>query len=110
MHTDIYKYPLRRNCIFTVRRIDFHELRDALNTKWNVNILEPREVIGKRRLQKDTKKFLQQSESAKGKILTAAIMTDEDHNTRTRCSTSEAEIGVDRNYRETDRHRRDSNR
>jgi UDP-N-acetyl-D-mannosaminuronic acid dehydrogenase len=90
--------------------IDFHELRDALNTKWNVNILEPREVIGKRRLQKDTKKFLQQSESTKGKILTAAIKTDEDYTTRTRCSTSEAEIGIDRNIRETDRHRRDSDR
>ena len=26
--------------------INFPELRDALNTKWNVNILEPREGIG----------------------------------------------------------------
>ena len=59
--------------------IDFHELLDALNSKWNVNVLEPREVIGKSRLQNDTKKFLQQSESTKGKILTAAIKTDEDY-------------------------------
>jgi predicted house-cleaning NTP pyrophosphatase (Maf/HAM1 superfamily) len=83
--------------------IDFHELSDALNIKWNDKILEPREVLGKRRPQKDTKKFLQQSESTKGKILTAAIMTDEDYNTRTCCSTSEAEIGVDRNSSKTDR-------
>ncbi|MGB6671120.1 MAG: NAD(P)-binding domain-containing protein, partial [Candidatus Nitrosopolaris sp.] len=35
--------------------INFPELRDALNTKWNVNILEPREGIGGHCLPKDTK-------------------------------------------------------
>src|SRR5437899_7034099 len=39
--------------------IDFSELRDALNTKWNVNILEPREGIGGHCLPKDSKRFLQ---------------------------------------------------
>ncbi|MFY9797642.1 MAG: hypothetical protein WB988_16180, partial [Candidatus Nitrosopolaris sp.] len=35
--------------------INFPELRDAVNTKWNVNILEPREGIGGHCLPKDTK-------------------------------------------------------
>jgi UDP-N-acetyl-D-mannosaminuronate dehydrogenase len=39
--------------------LNFSELRDALNTKWNVNVLEPREGIGGHRLPKDTKMFLQ---------------------------------------------------
>jgi len=59
--------------------INFHELRDALNTKWNVDVLEPLEVVGKSLLEEDTKKFLQQSKSTKGKILTAAIKVDEDY-------------------------------
>ena len=42
-------------------------------------VLEPLEVIGKGLLQKDTKKFLHQSKSTKGKILTAAIGVDEDY-------------------------------
>ena len=33
--------------------INFPELRDALNTKWNVNILEPRDGIGGHCLPKD---------------------------------------------------------
>jgi len=32
--------------------INFLELRDALNTKWNIQILEPREGIGGHCLQK----------------------------------------------------------
>jgi len=35
--------------------------------------LEPLEVVGKSRLQKDTMRFLQQSKSTKGKKLGAAI-------------------------------------
>jgi len=41
------------------------ELRDALNTKWNVNILEPREGIGGHSLPKDIKIFLQSSKAMK---------------------------------------------
>jgi UDP-N-acetyl-D-mannosaminuronic acid dehydrogenase len=37
--------------------INFPELRDALNTKWNVQILEPRDGIGGHCLPKDTKMF-----------------------------------------------------
>ena len=57
--------------------INFSELRDALNTKWNVNILEPREGIGGHCLPKDTKMFLQSSSHFKSKILTEAIEVDQ---------------------------------
>jgi len=59
--------------------IDFSELRDALNTKWNVNILEPREGIGGHCLPKDSKMFLQSSNERKSQILTAAIEVDQDY-------------------------------
>ncbi|MFY9871904.1 MAG: NAD(P)-binding domain-containing protein [Candidatus Nitrosopolaris sp.] len=61
--------------------INFPELRDALNTKWNVNILEPRDGIGGHCLPKDTKMFLQssssRSKSIRSKILTAAMEVDQ---------------------------------
>jgi UDP-N-acetyl-D-mannosaminuronic acid dehydrogenase len=53
--------------------VNFAELRDALNTKWNVNILEPRDGIGGPCLPKDTKMFLQSSNL---KILRAAMEVD----------------------------------
>jgi UDP-N-acetyl-D-mannosaminuronic acid dehydrogenase len=56
--------------------INFPQLRDAVNTKWNVNILEPREGIGGHCLPKDTKMFLQSSKSI-SKILTTAMEVDE---------------------------------
>ena len=59
--------------------ISFSELRDALNTKWNVNILEPREGIGGHCLPKDTKMFLDSSNPRKSQILTAAMGVDEDY-------------------------------
>jgi UDP-N-acetyl-D-mannosaminuronic acid dehydrogenase len=59
--------------------INFPELRDALNTKWNVNILEPREGIGGHCLPKDTKMFLHSSKSIRSKILTAAMEADLDY-------------------------------
>ena len=59
--------------------INFPELRDALNTKWNVNILEPRDGIGGHCLPKDTKMFLQSSNRSKSKILIAAMDVDEDY-------------------------------
>jgi UDP-N-acetyl-D-mannosaminuronic acid dehydrogenase len=59
--------------------INFPELRDALNSKWNVEILEPREGIGRHCLPKDTKMFLQSSKSMKSKILAAAMEVDEDY-------------------------------
>jgi len=59
--------------------INFSELRDALNTKWNVNILEPRDGIGGHCLPKDTKMFLQSSNRRQNKILRAAMNVDEEY-------------------------------
>ena len=69
---DLYIYCQANN-------ISFPELRDAVNTKWNVHILEPREGIGGHCLPKDTKMFLQSSKSIKSKILQAAIEVDQDY-------------------------------
>jgi nucleotide sugar dehydrogenase len=69
---DLYLYCQANN-------INFSELRDALNTKWNVDILEPREGIGGHCLPKDTKMFLQSSNPRKSKIITAAMEVDGDY-------------------------------
>jgi UDP-N-acetyl-D-mannosaminuronate dehydrogenase len=62
--------------------LHFSELRDSLNTKWNVNILEPREGIGGHCLPKDTKMFLNSTSTTKSsirsKIIEAAIEVDSD--------------------------------
>jgi len=71
---DLYLYCQANN-------INFAELRDSLNTKWNVNVLEPREGIGGHCLPKDTKMFLNSSRSIKSRILEAAIQTDETYRT-----------------------------
>ena len=59
--------------------ISFAELRDSLNTKWNVNVLEPRDGIGGHCLPKDTKMFINSSNTIKSKILQAATEIDEDY-------------------------------
>ncbi|HYO06287.1 MAG TPA: hypothetical protein VER14_04825, partial [Phototrophicaceae bacterium] len=59
--------------------ISFTELRHSLNTKWNVEILEPRDGIGGHCLPKDTKMFVNSSNTIKSKILQAAIEKDEDY-------------------------------
>ena len=59
--------------------ISFTELRDSLNTKWNVEIMEPRDGIGGHCLPKDTKMFINSSNTIKSKILQAAIGIDEDY-------------------------------
>ena len=69
---DLYLYCQANN-------INFAELRDALNTKWNVNILEPRDGIGGHCLPKDTNMLLRSSKSIKSKILTAAVEVDQDY-------------------------------
>jgi UDP-N-acetyl-D-mannosaminuronic acid dehydrogenase len=75
---DLYLYCQANN-------INFSELRDALNTKWNVNILEPREGIGGHCLPKDTKMFLQSSTAFKSKLLTGAMEVDEDYRSYRQC-------------------------
>jgi UDP-N-acetyl-D-mannosaminuronic acid dehydrogenase len=59
--------------------ISFTELRESLNTKWNVEILEPRDGIGGHCLPKDTKMFVNSSNTIKSKILQAAMEIDEDY-------------------------------
>jgi UDP-N-acetyl-D-mannosaminuronic acid dehydrogenase len=81
---DLYLYCKTNN-------LNFPELREAINTKWNVNILEPRDGIGGHCLPKDTRMFLQSSKSIKSKILTAALEVDQDYR-RHRQSRIELEV------------------
>jgi len=78
---DLYLYCQANN-------IGFSELRSALNTKWNVNILEPRDGIGGHCLPKDTKMFIHSSRSVRSKILSAALEVDSDYrrHRQSRCS------------------------
>ena len=78
---DLYLYCQANN-------IGFSELRNALNTKWNVNILEPRDGIGGHCLPKDTKMFIHSSRSVRSKILSAALEVDSDYrrHRQSRCS------------------------
>lgn len=69
---DLYLYCQANN-------VNFGELRDSLNTKWNVKILEPRDGVGGHCLPKDTKMFLQSSKSIKSKILMAAMEVDQNY-------------------------------
>ena len=69
---DLYLYCQANN-------IDSSQFRDALNTKWSVNILEPRDGIGGHWLPKDTKMFLQSSNARKSSILADAMDVDEDY-------------------------------
>jgi UDP-N-acetyl-D-mannosaminuronic acid dehydrogenase len=59
--------------------ISFSELRNSLNTKWNVEISEPRDGIGGHCLPKDTKMFINSSNTIRSKILEAALEIDEDY-------------------------------
>jgi UDP-N-acetyl-D-mannosaminuronic acid dehydrogenase len=81
---DLYLYCKTNN-------LSFPELREAINTKWNVNILEPRDGIGGHCLPKDTRMFLQSSKSIKSKILTAALEVDQEYR-RGRQSRVELEV------------------
>jgi len=78
---DLYLYCQANN-------IGFSELRSALNTKWKVNILEPRDGIGGHCLPKDTKMFIHSSRSVRSKILSAALEVDSDYrrHRESRCS------------------------
>jgi UDP-N-acetyl-D-mannosaminuronate dehydrogenase len=65
---ELYLYCQANHILFT-------ELRGALNTKWNVEILEPRRGIGGHCLPKDTKMFLNSS-NFRSKILKSAMEVD----------------------------------
>jgi UDP-glucose 6-dehydrogenase len=82
MHTNDTR--MRETNIQITNQAQYHnnphqELRDALNSKWNVEILEPREGIGGHCLPKDTKMFLQSSNGRKSKILRATTDVDEEY-------------------------------
>jgi UDP-N-acetyl-D-mannosaminuronate dehydrogenase len=62
-----------------VNGISFTELRESLNTKWNVDILEPRDGIGGHCLPKDTRMFINSSNTIRSKILQAAMEIDESY-------------------------------
>ncbi|WP_458746839.1 NAD(P)-binding domain-containing protein [Candidatus Nitrosocosmicus sp. T] len=81
--------------------ISFSELRESLNTKWNVEVLEPRDGIGGHCLPKDTKMFINSSNTIKSKILQAAMEIDEDYkeyiqNREKKGSTGSVTINTDR--------------
>jgi len=58
--------------------LDFEELRQAINSKWNTKILEARDGIGGHCLPKDTKMFLNLEKNiVPSSILAAAIQLDE---------------------------------
>jgi UDP-N-acetyl-D-mannosaminuronate dehydrogenase len=69
--------------------ISFPELRESLNTKWNVDVLEPRDGIGGHCLPKDTKMFINSSNTIKSKILQAAMEIDEDYRKSIKLSRNE---------------------
>jgi UDP-N-acetyl-D-mannosaminuronate dehydrogenase len=72
--------------------ISFPELRESLNTKWNVEILEPRDGIGGHCLPKDTKMFINSSNTIKSKILQAAMEIDEDYSEYRKIKDNEVTI------------------
>ena len=96
---DLYLYCQANN-------INFPELRDALNTKWNVHILEPREGIGGHCLPKDTKMFLQSSQSIRSKILTAAIDVDQDYRQYIQSRPNKSLLSPSSSFKLTRRRRR----
>lgn len=61
--------------ICDAKNIDFEELREAVNTKWNVELLEARDGIGGHCLPKDIR-YLIYSASKTTPLLEAAVLTD----------------------------------
>ncbi len=60
--------------------IDFKELRDSINTKWNIEVLEAKEGIGGHCLPKDSQMFLDISRnSVVTSMIRAAKMVDEQY-------------------------------
>jgi UDP-N-acetyl-D-mannosaminuronic acid dehydrogenase len=81
--------------------INFPELREALNTKWNVEILEPKDGIGGHCLPKDTKMFLQSSTSVStgNRILKASMEVDEEYKRYRLSRTSQTAANIQTSHR-----------
>lgn len=75
--------------------LDFWEVRDACNTKWNINILEAREGIGGVCLPKDSKMYLSLGQS---KILSSAIEVDKEYCKSLATDRSLEAIEVDKRF------------
>ena len=58
--------------------LDFSELRDAVNTKWNENIMEAREGIGGHCLPKDTKMYYELSKHLLPSSIVSVAMKSND--------------------------------
>jgi len=56
--------------------IDFQQLREAINTKWNISLPEARNGIRGHCLPKDVKMFLQTSKGNNNKVISGAVDTD----------------------------------
>src|SRR6476469_7840733 len=67
----------------TANGISFPELRNSLNTKWNVEIVEPGKGIGGHCLRKDTKMFVNSYNRPRWRALQAAMEIDEDYQAET---------------------------
>ena len=64
--------------------IDFADLRSAINTKWNIKVLEPREGIGGHCLPKDSQMFLNLSKNLlETSIIDAAKKVDVEYRSHT---------------------------
>ncbi|HEX6560691.1 MAG TPA: hypothetical protein VF016_01565 [Nitrososphaera sp.] len=60
--------------------VDFADLRSAINTKWNIKVLEPREGIGGHCLPKDSQMFLNLSKNLlETSIIDAAKKVDDEY-------------------------------
>jgi UDP-N-acetyl-D-mannosaminuronic acid dehydrogenase len=67
--------------------IDFDELRNAINTKWNVKVLEAREGIGGHCLPKDSQMFLNLSKNLlEASIVDAAKKVDAEYRSHISCA------------------------
>lgn len=60
--------------------LNFTELREACNTKWNIDLLEARDGIGGHCLQKDIRFLI--SFARKAKLLKGAVFADEEYKRR----------------------------
>lgn len=60
-----------------INNLNFKELREAINTKWNIQLLEPRQGIGGHCLPKDSDMYLNlQKENNSNPIIESAIKAD----------------------------------
>lgn len=69
---DLYLYCKANNLNFT-------ELMGAINTKWNVNIPEPKDGMGVHSVSEDARIFLHSSRTTRSKIMSAVIEVDKDY-------------------------------